>query len=54
MYETKLAHSIQSDYRHAADNHRLVQTNDPVRNRVRRIQSVALIGTLFAALFIFL
>ena len=52
MFDTKLANSIQQDYRQSADNHRLAQAVGSKVNRAGRIQSVALFGTIFATLFI--
>lgn len=50
MFETKLARSVQRDYRQAADNHRLGKVAD---NRSRR-SSIATVLTVAAPIFFLL
>ncbi len=52
MFDTKLANSIQKDYRHAADNHRITKGSKSKTGRGAPIYMVALFGSLMAAALI--
>ncbi len=52
MFDTKLANSIQQDYRQAADNHRLIGTKHSKINRVKQVQTVAILGGIFTTLLL--
>lgn len=51
MFDTKLANSIQQDYRQAAETHRLIKATGSRKGT--SVYTVILMGSLLATLFLF-
>lgn len=47
MFETKLAQSVQRDYRQAAENHRLIKVAGNTSSRFSPLKVMAMITPLF-------
>lgn len=54
MYNTKLAQSIQRDYRQAADNHRLIKETNPTADRINPLRSITMFSVIVIAINFFI
>ena len=52
MFDSKLANSIQRDYRQAADTHRLTKPSNSTRSRRTPVQATVWMGLLIVVLLV--